>query len=119
MKKPMRPCKYPGCRALTEKTYCPEHRPKTVRVESADWHSLYTDPACRWQRRRSEQLALEPYCRECARHGMRTMATDVDHVVPHRGDVELFQAGELQSLCHACHSRKTMLEIRERQGVGK
>jgi 5-methylcytosine-specific restriction protein A len=37
-------------------------------------------------------------------------ATDVDHVVPHRGDIKLFMTGELQSLCHSCHSRKTIAE---------
>ena len=38
---------------------------------------------------RAYQLTLEPYCRECARHGITTRATDVDHIVPHRGDRRL------------------------------
>lgn len=115
MRKPLRPCKKPGCRALTEETYCPDHRPKMIRVESADWHSWYTDPRYGWPKRRADQLAREPFCRECAAKGLRVRATDADHVVPHRGDLQLFLHGELQSLCHSCHSRKTMQERQERE----
>lgn len=35
------------------------------------------------------------------------MATDVDHIEPHRGDRLKFWHGDLQSLCKACHGRKT------------
>lgn len=108
--KPLRMCKAPGCQKLTAEGYCPEHRPKTVRKSSAAWHYLYTDPRYGWQQRRSDQLIAEPWCRECARHGLRVPATDVDHVIPHRGNVELFCHGALQSLCHSCHSRKTLAE---------
>lgn len=34
-----------------------------------------------------------------------TLAKVADHVVPHRGDDELFWDGDLQSLCVSCHSR--------------
>lgn len=41
-------------------------------------------------------------------------ATDIDHVIPHRGDWDLFVGGEgysnLQGLCHAHHSEKTARE---------
>jgi 5-methylcytosine-specific restriction protein A len=37
-----------------------------------------------------------------------TVATLVDHVVPHRGDPALFWDVEnWQSLCATCHARKT------------
>ena len=35
---------------------------------------------------RPAQLLREPFCRECARQGIRTRATVVDHIRPHRGD---------------------------------
>ena len=39
------------------------------------------------------------------------MATDVDHIVPHRGDARLlYDENNLQSLCKSCHSRKTATE---------
>lgn len=109
MKKPLRPCLHPGCTALTSGTYCEAHRPKRQRYASASWHRWYNLPI--WRRMRSAQLTLEPWCRECARHDRTTRATEVDHVIPHRGDWALFtEADNLQSLCHTCHSRKTMAE---------
>ena len=62
---------------------------------------------------RPTQLLREQWCRECARHGIRTRATDVDHIEPHNGDWEKFtDRSNLQSLCHSCHSAKTMAESR-------
>lgn len=113
--KPMRPCLHPGCRKLCRGGYCPEHQPpKPTRQHSVmPWHSWYALPIWR-ETLRPQQLLREPFCRECAAIGLRVRATDVDHVVPHRGNWELFVHGELQSLCHQCHSRKTM---RERNAV--
>lgn len=110
MLKTLRKCRYPGCMRLVTDGYCPEHKPRAVRKASASWHYLYTDPRYGWAQRRTKQLLLEPWCAECAAKGLRVRATDVDHVIPHRGNVELFLHGRLQSLCHACHSRKTMAE---------
>lgn len=110
MLKPLRRCARPGCRMLTADGYCPAHKPKAERKDSASWHYLYTDPRYGWRGRRRGQLIAEPFCRECAAKGIRREATEVDHIVPHKGNVELFLHGELQSLCHSCHSRKTMLE---------
>lgn len=113
MNKPMRMCKAAGCMKLTADGYCPDHRPKSERKESASWHHLYTNPRYGWKRRRDAQLAREPFCCECAKYGLRVRATEVDHVIPHRGNLDLFYKGKLQSLCHTCHSRKTMAENSE------
>lgn len=110
MNKPMRMCRAPGCMRLTSEGWCQEHKPKTERKASAAWHYLYTNPRYGWRKRRDDQLARDPWCRECAKRGLRVRATDVDHVVPHQGDLDLFLHGELQSLCRSCHSRKTMAE---------
>lgn len=57
---------------------------------------------------RPRQLFLEPWCRECTKHGRRVRATDVDHIVDHKGDWDLFaDEANLESLCHSCHSKKT------------
>lgn len=109
-RKPLRPCRHPGCPELTRDGWCPAHRPKqAARRESAAWHKWYSLPI--WADMRQRQFLIEPFCRECARRGIRTIATDVDHVMDHKGDWALFtDRGNLQSLCHACHSRKTMRE---------
>ena len=120
--RPWKPCAHPGCRALTLDTYCPNHQPPDRHrrsAEAAQWHQLYKLPI--WTKvLRPNQLAREPFCRACAERGrktgeawlLRVRATDVDHIIPHRGDMKLFtDPHNLQSLCHACHSRKTAAEM--------
>lgn len=124
--KPMRPCAHPGCGELTRSGYCEKHRPKDRQrrsVNAADWHTWYTLPV--WRKRlRPDQLLREPFCRECSARGvrerrpelLRVPATDVDHIVAHRGSWSKFtDPNNLQSLCHACHSRKTQAEMAENQ----
>lgn len=50
-----------------------------------------------------------PVMSQCHELGYVTAASQVDHVVPHRGDQRLFEDLESngQSLCASCHSRKT------------
>lgn len=68
-----------------------------------------------WQRLRVLHLHVEPLCRECAKHGGLTRATDVDHITPkQRGGRDVDE--NLQSLCHAHHSEKT---ARENGGFGR
>ena len=109
--KALRPCRHPGCPALTRDGWCARHRPKQApRRESATWHSWYSLPI--WtDQLRPGQLLREPFCRECANRGIRTKATDVDHIRDHKGDWALFtDPSNLQSLCHSCHAKKTMRE---------
>ena len=117
--RPLRPCRRPGCRRLTADGWCDEHWPEPrpgkphQRGESAAWHRFYDLPA--WQTLRGAQLIREPWCAECTRLGIRERATVVDHIRPHRGQLELFlDAGNLQSLCKLHHDQKTMRERRER-----
>ena len=64
-----------------------------------------------WKDLRTAQLLREPFCRACAQRGIRTPATDVDHIQDHKGDWARFtDPDNLQSLCHRCHSRKTAAE---------
>lgn len=109
--KPLRPCQHPGCAVLTRNGWCLAHKPKPAgRRESAAWHSWYNLPI--WtDDLRPAQLLREPFCRECARRGLRVRATDVDHVQDHKGNWALFiDPANHQSLCHSCHSQKTMRE---------
>lgn len=115
--KPLRPCRHPGCAALVREGYCDKHRPPERRSEeSRAWRSWYSLPV--WtDDLRPGQLLREPFCRECAKAGRRVRATDVDHIRDHRGDWALFtDRGNLQSLCHSCHSRKTARESWKKSG---
>jgi 5-methylcytosine-specific restriction endonuclease McrA len=57
-----------------------------------------------WQRLRRHQLRIEPLCKFCLERGIVTPATIADHIEPHKGDVNSFFLGKLQSLCWSCHS---------------
>lgn len=64
-----------------------------------------------WQKLRAYILRESPLCEHCAVLGHVVPATDVDHVDGNPGNNSM---ANLQSLCHACHSHKTM---RERHGL--
>lgn len=65
----------------------------------------------RWQRARAGYLVKHPLCAECEKQGRVEAATDLDHVIAHRGDNDLFWDREnWQGLCQPCHSRKTATE---------
>jgi 5-methylcytosine-specific restriction endonuclease McrA len=52
-------------------------------------------------------LARNPLCVHCERVGRMTSATVVDHVIPHRGDRNLFwDMANWQALDADCHARK-------------
>lgn len=77
------------------------------------YHWMYQMPE--WRDRsvglRWHRLAIEPNCRECSKARIASAATDVDHIVPHRGDMRLFlDVDNTQSLCHRHHSIKTARE---------
>lgn len=67
----------------------------------------------RWKDTRARVLDSEPLCRICRREGRITEATVVDHIKPHRGDLDLFWDDDNhQPLCKPCHDRKTSEETR-------
>lgn len=64
-----------------------------------------------WRQRREAQLRAEPLCRMCRELGYTRAATVADHIVPHRGNEQLFFYGELMSLCKLHHdSTKQRME---------
>lgn len=73
--------------------------------------SLYNTK--QWKRLRLEQLRLQPWCTFCLQLNIRTPATVVDHITPHKGDRSLFfDPSNFQSLCKPCHdSAKKRLEL--------
>lgn len=62
----------------------------------------------RWDKARKTFLARQPLCAHCQANGKLTAATVVDHIVPHRGNQQLFwDRTNWQPLCTTCHNRKT------------
>ena len=105
--RPRLPCSHPGCPELVPSgtKYCEKHKfqhPEENRSASSRGYGK------KWQAARKQYLAAHPLCVECMKKGRYTKATDVDHIIPHRGDPKLFwDRDNWQALCHSCHSRKT------------
>jgi 5-methylcytosine-specific restriction endonuclease McrA len=67
-----------------------------------------------WQKASKAYLREHPLCVMCARLRRVTAATLVDHIEPHRGDMELFwNRRNWQSLCTTCHS-----SVKKREEAG-
>lgn len=65
----------------------------------------------RWQKASKAYLSENPLCRECESQGEVEPATVVDHIIPHRGNKQLFWDEEnWQPLSKRCHDRKTHME---------
>lgn len=65
----------------------------------------------KWQKAREGHLRSNPLCVMCQEQGRVTVATVVDHKVPHRGDQKLFWCrSNWQSLCSTHHSRDKQRE---------
>jgi hypothetical protein len=67
----------------------------------------------RWQKARAGYLRSHPLCVMCRLMGKLEPATVVDHIIPHKGDMELFwRRTNWQALCKTCHdSHKKRLEM--------
>lgn len=62
----------------------------------------------RWEKARKIFLAANTLCKVCQAAGDTVVASVVDHIQPHRGDMVLFwKESNWQPLCRRCHNRKT------------
>lgn len=105
---PLRYCSQPGCKQKTAYTYCQDHYRKDRDYRNRFTAGNYGRP---WRRERDKFLSTHPWCVECLKEGHQIVATDVDHIVPHRGNEDLFWAeSNWQSLCEQHHGQKTAAE---------
>ncbi|MBV4424309.1 HNH endonuclease [Clostridium tyrobutyricum] len=112
-RKPMKPCKHPGCPKLTEGYYCEEHEALHRGDRANAGRRGYNS---KWRIARSRYLKAHPLCVRCKEENKLTKATVVDHIKPHRGDRVLFwNESNWQSLCKRCHDIKTMTEDRYKE----
>src|SRR5262245_53877450 len=101
---PQRPCLEPGCSALVTSGRCDQHK----NAARSPWQHLY---GSRWQRARKRFLEQNPICKLCRDADKAEIAFAVDHIVPHRGNLELFwDVSNWQPLCEAHHNAKAQSE---------
>ena len=104
------PCQYAGCRsfAIAGSAYCCKHR-KQIRNDKFRASAYRRGYTSAWSKAAKCFLIEHPLCAECQRQGRITPATEVDHIIPHKGDKQLFwDQDNWQALCHECHSYKTV-----------
>lgn len=69
---------------------------------SRPWRKLYS--TARYQRERAAFLAENHRCVFCQREGRLTLSTTLDHIIPHKGDLDLFwDQANWQALCKPHH----------------
>lgn len=95
---------------LTHKPIAPVHK---VASTGTGWRQGKTTAERgyngKWQRARADFLAQADnvLCRMCQAIGLVELATVVDHIVPHKGDMELFwDRSNWQPLCKRHHDRE-------------
>ena len=115
--RPQKPCNAQGCNVLTRNPrYCEAHADvgKQFEVKQREKQretSSQRGYSYKWQQARKSYLAKHPLCAECERQGLVVVATDLDHIIPHKGDKDAFWVrSNWQGLCRPCHSRKTAAE---------
>lgn len=106
--KPKTICRYPGCNELCTGDYCGKHKKQVNKERNSINSKIYNS---KWRKASKSYLKDHPLCEECKKEGRLTPATEVDHKVPHKGDMKLFwDKDNWQALCKSCHSKKTALE---------
>lgn len=108
--RPRTPCRHNGCHRLVPygQKYCEEHKYLHAGDRKSSSERGYNS---RWQKARSAYLHAHPLCKECMKQGKFVEATVVDHIIPHRGNQQLFwDKNNWQPLCKQCHDKKTWNE---------
>lgn len=103
----LRPCTV--CSKPSKDGRCAAHPKIDTRPQ---YHERHGSPVSKaeWARIRKQVLEEEPLCM-CDAHRGRDDApasTVVDHIIPHRGDPQLFRdRANLRAMSKPCHDRKT------------
>ena len=100
-------CHIPGCPNKADRgSLCRDHQKLS---RNSNTKSPYGGT---WNKARKMFLNENPLCIECMREGVTRAGTEVDHIIPHHGNYELFwDQSNWESLCNHHHSQKTMTEI--------
>lgn len=107
-----RPCCKPGCSGFAEfGGYCSRHQAARQQSDRQRGSAYQRGYGPEWRKWRDEFLGNNQLCVHCLKENRITAARVVDHIVPHKGDMQLFNdRNNWQALCKSCHNRKTATE---------
>jgi len=105
-------CNQPGCNKLTHERFCVlhkrEHQSKQDKRRGSSTRRGYN---YKWQKASKAYLGRHPLCAHHEKKKRIVPATIVDHIVAHKGDMNLFwDENNWQGLCKVCHDIKTATE---------
>ena len=128
------PCREPGCSALVSiPGHCPQHTPGDLSKGARGPVETQGSPegrpgtcrngsrlpiygSTRWRKLSKLFRSRNPLCAHCQAVGETTPAVLVDHIKEIKDRPELqWDWNNLQSLCRACHDRKTSIEALNRK----
>lgn len=101
----------PTLKKTCRRPWLPEHKPHEGRFHANT--EFYRSTA--WRKLRATKLQRQPLCEACAAKGSTTPAQMVDHIRPINEGGAALDLKNLQSLCHACHNRKSGQERHRRK----
>ena len=108
MPKAPRKCPVQGCEnRITTTRYCTEH---TVAWAGKRTESGHVTGTAAWKRLRLKVLARDGYQCQVRGPNCTVTAAQVDHVVNVAAGGPALDPANLQSICAACHSRKSQRE---------
>ena len=119
-------CTFGGCNAtviVSEEDRTPPrcHRHKHTPTPKKVYHShqfhkaRYFYNTAEWRNLREWKINLNPLCEHCERRGLIMVAQEVDHIIEIEDGGSKTDPDNLQSLCKACHRKKTGEEKRKRE----
>jgi 5-methylcytosine-specific restriction protein A len=109
---PQCPCSHPGCNALVDHGRCEKHAILQRReIDDRRGSAASRGYGKRWDKAAKLFRQLHPLCAMCSTVPHPVASKEVDHIIPHKGDMELFwDQDNWQALCKSCHSTKTAKE---------
>ena len=99
----------------TSRIFCGKSNNPEARIQKDQEDKLYDR---KWRARRHAYITSHPWCEDCLAQGIYEPATEVHHVIAHRGNHEIFVRSPLMALCIPCHKHRTYKRS-EKDGPGK
>ena len=110
--KAKRPCLVNSCKEYAvNQGYCDNHQDKIKKKDRERGTAHQRGYDAQWAKARDAFLDEHPLCVECHKTRYINPATVVDHIIPHKGSLELFwDESNHQPLCKRHHDIKTQRE---------